>query len=74
MTLLLDILDAMVIGVPVIFLCTLVLLCWIGIAWALERRAGSRYADHETKIRRQWDMFGFDAWLEQYEREQKRER
>jgi hypothetical protein len=74
MNLLLDILDAMTIAVPVIFLCTLVLLSWLGMSWLRERRARRKDRDHETKIRRQWDMFGFDAWLEQYEREQECER
>ena len=38
MNTLLDILDAMTIAVPVIFLCTLLLLGWLGIIWWRERK------------------------------------
>ena len=66
MNLLLDILDVMVVGVPGVFLCTLLLLAWLGIIWLRGRRAKrkKKLRDHETKIRRQWDRYGFDAWDE----------
>ena len=44
MNMLLDILDAMTIAVPVIFLCTLLLLGWLGINWLRD----------EAEMRQEW--------------------
>ncbi len=64
MNTLLDILDAMTIAVPVIFLCTLLLLGWLGINWLRD--------EAEMRQRKQ---HGFDAWLELWEeKEQEKER
>jgi len=65
MNTLLDILDAMTIAVPVIFLCTLLLLGWLGINWLRD----------EAEMRQEWKQHGFDAWLELWEeKEQEKER
>jgi len=70
MNTLLDILDAMTIAVPVVFLCTLLLLGWLGINWLRERDE-----DYEARLRQEWKQYGFDAWLELWEaKEQEKER
>ena len=74
MNILLDILDAALAAWPVCVFLALFLLAWKCARKLQNDYAEDRYQVYEVQARHEWKTMGYDAWLEQYEREQERER